>query len=101
MEVADNRKNFGFVKRGAVITNKYIIKNSGSTPLVITDAEVSCSCTNVQLPKQPVLPGRSDTVYVIFNTATVYGRQDRFAVIHSNSPGKPVRLRYKGVVSSK
>jgi hypothetical protein len=49
--------------------------------------------------QQPIMPGQSGTVTLIFNTATVYGRQDRVAEIISNVPGEPVRLRYKANVS--
>ena len=101
IKVTEAKKNFGFVKRGTLVKNEYEIINAGNQPLIITDAEVSCSCTTVDFPKQPVLPGQKVIVVVSFNTATVYGRQDRVVLIGSNDPKGPVKLRYKGNVSNK
>jgi len=101
IKVTEAKKNFGFVKRGTLVKNEYEIVNAGDQPLIITDAEVSCSCTTVDFPKQPVLPGQKVMVVVSFNTATVYGRQDRVVLVGSNDPKGPVKLRYKGNVSNK
>jgi hypothetical protein len=101
LEVKDAKKNFGFVKRGEVIKNEYEINNTGNEPLLIHDAEISCSCTTVDFPKQPILPGQKVIVTVIFNTTTVYGRQDREVYLNSNDPKSPAKLRYKGVVTNK
>ena len=101
MEVKDAKVNFGYVKRGEIIRNNYEVTNSGTAPLIISDAEVSCSCTSVEFSKQPLLPGQSCTVCVIFNTGTVYGRQDRSVYLKSNDPRGDQKLRYKGIVSTK
>jgi hypothetical protein len=101
MKVTESKKNFGSVQRGEVIKNEYEIVNAGDQPLVLTQADVSCSCTTVDFSRQPVLPGAKTTVTVNFNTATVYGRQDRVVELSSNDPKGPVKLRYKGTVSMK
>lgn len=93
------KKNFGFVKRGTLIKNEYEITNIGNQPLIITDAEVSCSCTTVDFPKQPLLPDQKAVITILFNTTTVYGRQDRVVSVISNDPKGPLKLRYKGNVS--
>ena len=101
MLVTDAKRNFGFVKRGEVIKNEFEISNTGNQPLIISGAEIACSCTTVDFPKQPLLPGQKAKVTVIFNTATVYGRQDRVVYLNSNDPKGPHKLRYKGIVSNK
>jgi len=101
IKVADDKKNFGFVKRGALVKNEFEITNAGNAPLLINDAEVSCSCTTVEFPKKPILPNETFTVIVNFNTASVYGRQDRIVVLHSNATNSEVKLRYKGIVSNR
>ena len=95
------KKNFGFVKRGEIIKNDYEICNTGTSPLIITDTEISCSCTTVDFPKQPILPGQKSKITLIFNTTTVYGRQDRIVYLNSNDPKSPHKLRYKGTVSAR
>lgn len=101
IKVTDAKKNFGFVKRGTLVKNEFEITNIGSAPLLINEAEVSCSCTTVEFPKKPVLPNETVSVIVNFNTASVYGRQDRIVLLHSNATNSEVKLRYKGIVSNK
>ena len=101
LEILEAKKNFGFVKRGELIKNEYEISNTGNQPLIISNTEIPCSCTTVDFPTQPILPGQKTKVIVNFNTATVYGRQDRVVYLISNDPEGPHKLRYKGTVSNK
>ena len=101
MEIKDARKSFGFVKKGELVKLDYEITNTGTEPLIITDAEVSCSCTTVDFPKQPIAPGQTIKVIVNFDTKTVYDRQDRAVLLKSNDPKSPSKIRYKGVVLKK
>lgn len=99
--IKDSKKNFGFVKKGEVVKIEYEISNEGKEPLLITEAEISCSCTTADFPKYPVMPGQSVKVYILFDTKTVYDRQDRTINLVSNDPKSPHKLRYKGVVLQK
>lgn len=101
LKVTEPKKNFGWVMRGELVTLDYLIENTGNAPLVITDAEVACSCTTVEFSREPLLPGQSRTIRVLFNTASVYGRQDREVLLRSNSAKAPPPLRYKGIVKNK
>ncbi len=101
LKIEDVKKNFGFVKRGTVVKSFYSVRNIGNKPLLISHAEVSCSCTQVDFPKQPLLPNDTALIVIHFDTKTVYGRQDRYVFIHSNDFNSPLKLRYKGVVSDK
>lgn len=100
IKVSDSKQNFGYVKRGELITCRFELTNTGNQPLVLKSAEVSCSCTQVDYSKQPILPGQKSTIVVSFDTKTVYGRQDRVVLIESNAKNNPVKLRYKGIVSN-
>lgn len=99
LQLTESKKNFGFVKRGTVVTTTFEITNTGTSPLLITEAEVACSCTSVDFPKQPVLPAQKIVVTITFNTTTVYGRQDRTVLLKSNDPKGPHKLRFKATVS--
>ncbi|MDI1355515.1 MAG: DUF1573 domain-containing protein [bacterium] len=99
--ITDSKKNFGSVKRGTLVKNSYELENAGDQPLLITDMEVSCSCTSTEYTKQPILPGQKTTLVITFNTASVYGRQDRLVFLKSNAPGADVKLRFKGFVQDK
>ena len=98
LEIDDAKKNFGFVKKGEVVKLDYMIKNSGNEPLIITSVEIACSCTTVDYPKQPIAPGKSEKITIIFDTKTVYDRQDRVVFLKTNDNKGTTKLRYKGVV---
>jgi hypothetical protein len=101
MQWEQTKHNFGAVKRGEVLRKEFLVKNNGTAPLLLQKAEVSCSCTSVELDTAPVMPGQTGKVTIVFNTASVYGRQDRVVEIITNVAGEPVRLRYKALVSQK
>jgi hypothetical protein len=101
LKVSQPKHNFGYVKRGTIVKIGYEITNTGKEPLIIQEAEVSCSCTSVEFSKQPLLPGEKTIVEVSFDTKTVYGRQDRVVLLHCNIKDGPTKLRYKGTVSNK
>lgn len=101
LEVKDAKQSFGFVKKGEVVKLNYEFKNAGNAPLIISGIEIGCSCTTVNYPKEPILPNATNTITVVFDTKTVYDRQDRTVLVNSNGTSKPIKLRYKGVVLNK
>ncbi len=94
----DAKKNFGFVKKGEVVTLKYAFKNIGKEPLIIEEIKVQCSCTSYDFPKYPILPNQNDTITIYFDTKSVYDRQDRVVEVYTNSMPPIYKLRFKGVV---
>ena len=97
----DTKKNFGFVKKGETVKLNYQFTNTGNQPLLIIYAKAECSCTKVNWPKDPVLPGKSGSIDVLFDTSPTYDRQDRTVEVFSNDAKSPQKLRFKGVVLSK
>ncbi|MFL5752325.1 MAG: DUF1573 domain-containing protein [Bacteroidia bacterium] len=101
LKFEDSKKNFGFVKQGKIIDMEFNFTNTGDQPLIIAETKVECSCTAVEKPEGPVLPGQAGTIKVKFTTASVYDRQDRIIEILSNDPKSPAKIRFKGVVLKK
>ena len=99
VKVKDGKHHFGMVKKGTVVEHAYELTNTSNEPVVITSVEVACSCTTVDFPQAPVLPGQTVRVKIIFNTATLYGRQDREAEVRFNK-GDSLWLRYKCIVTN-
>jgi len=98
LKFKETKKSFGFAKKGELIKLKFEFTNSGNEPLVIFEYKVGCSCTEVEFSREPVLSGKSDEIVVIFDTKTVYDRQDRVVEIISNAKNKVQKIRFKGVV---
>ena len=80
--------NFGKIAQGDKVKHDYKFKNTGKTPLIITDATATCGCTTPDFPKAPVKPGESGVIKVVFNSTGKSGMQDKVITITSN--GNPV-----------
>ncbi len=59
------------VIKGEVITAKFIVKNTGDHPLVISDVKGSCSCTVAEAPKEPLSPGEEAKIIAYINTDVI------------------------------
>jgi hypothetical protein len=82
------------VNEGELSTFSYSFKNTGKSPLLIESAIVTCNCTKVDYPKNPVAPGEIGVISVTFDTKGKYEYQDRTISIKANTK-KPVKLRFK------
>lgn len=80
---------------GAILEHTFIITNSGSVPLIISDYQVECSCTKAVLPTEPILPGESFNLIVTFDTAGKYDFQDRSLDFKANTKNGKATVRIK------
>lgn len=101
VKIDNAKQSFETVDQGEVVKLKYIITNVGAVPLILKDYEVECSCTSADYAVEPILPGKSVTVMVTFDTKSAYERQDRTVEILSNVKGGRIKLRFKGNVKKK
>ncbi len=57
--------DFGRVsRRGADVEHTFTVRNTGTTPLVITEASTTCTCIKVKYHKRPIPPQGSSTLSV-------------------------------------
>ncbi len=101
LKFKDTKKNFGFVKKGEVVKIIFEYKNIGNKPIIINDAKAECSCTTIEYTKQPISPNQTGIVTVLFDTKSVYDRQERAIELFSNSINSTQKLKFKGVVLNK
>jgi hypothetical protein len=92
--------NFGSVPAGEKVVREFKFKNTGKTPLVISSATGSCSCTVPKFPTEPIAPGKTGVIRVEFNSAGKAGYQDKTATIESNNRDGSVILHLKGTVTT-
>lgn len=97
----ETKHNFGFIHQGDIVSHEFSFTNTGDEPLMITDAEVTCECTKVDFPKQPVLKGAKGIVKVTFDSKSAMDRQERTVLIKSNATDSPTTLTFKCVVLKK
>lgn len=101
VKVDDAKQSFTTVPQGTVVKLNYVITNIGTVPLLLKDFEVECSCTTAEFDDRPVLPGKSTTIVVKFDTKSAYERQDRVVYINCNTKDGYIKLRFKGNVLKK
>lgn len=76
--------NFGKVLQGEKVTHEFKFTNTGKSPLIITNATATCGCTVPETPKEPVKPGATGVIRVVFDSAGKMGMQDKIVTITSN-----------------
>jgi Protein of unknown function (DUF1573) len=77
--------DFGEVPLGPDVTYEFTFTNVGNQPLIITDANPSCSCTTPEWIKQPVLPGQTGWIKVGYKTKDHAGPFVKEVYIQSNA----------------
>jgi hypothetical protein len=73
-------------------------KNTGSTPLIVTNVQTSCGCTTAEKPTDPIAKGKSSKIVVKYDTKRV-GNFTKTITVTTNSPTEPtILLTIKGNV---
>jgi hypothetical protein len=98
LKFTETKHNFGMVHEGEKLVHEYSFENTGTQPVIISEAKVQCTCTQVEFPKQPIKPGEKGVIKVTFDTANKMDRQDRTVLLTTNAQAQPYELRFKCIV---
>jgi hypothetical protein len=80
--------DFGDVTEGDKVSHTFKFTNTGNTPLVLTNVEVTCGCTTPKgWPRDPIAPGSTGELTVAFNSTGKSGKQNKVITVTSNSVG--------------
>jgi hypothetical protein len=93
--------DFGVIKQGESVKYNFKFVNEGKTPLIITNATATCGCTIPDSPTEPIKPGESGEIKVVFNSAGKEGMQDKIITITSNASPEAEKLHLVGEVKLK
>lgn len=85
MEFAETTFDFGTVKDGEMVSHTYKFKNTGSEPLILSDAKGSCGCTVPKWPREPIAPGGSGEIIVEFNSKGKGGKRNQKVTLTANT----------------
>ena len=91
--------DYGTVTAGEKVQYAYKFKNTGSEPLIISNAKGSCGCTVPDWPREPIAPGASSEVLVQFDSSNKSGNQSKRVTITANTNPAQTFLTIKGVVN--
>jgi hypothetical protein len=99
--VLDSTYDFGKITDGEKVVYNYRFRNTGNKPLVISSAVASCGCTVPEKPEEPIKPGETGILKVVFNSEGKVGPAHKEIRVVSNAfPPFPVLL-IKGIVENK
>jgi len=102
IEFVDTEHDFGTVAEGEKVTYVYKFKNTGTEPLIISNAKATCGCTVPQWPREPIPPGESNEIKVQFDTKNKGkvggGLQSKRVTITANTDPVNTYVTIKGKV---
>ena len=101
VQIIDSIYNFGKVTDGENVVFSFRFKNIGKKPLIIASAHASCGCTVPEKPEQPIKPGETGYLKVVFSSKGRVGPIQKDVIVVSNAyPAFPVLLLTGEVISS-
>jgi hypothetical protein len=101
IEFVSKEHDFGEVKEGEVVKHAFKFKNTGKTPLVISEAKPGCGCTVPKWPKEPIAPGAESEIVAEFNTQGQGGGiKEKQITIKANTTPAETILKFKANVNS-
>lgn len=89
--------NFGEIIQGKDKNIEFIIQNTGTGKLIITNAKASCGCTKLEYPKEIIKPGNKERIKVTFNSNKI-GEQKKNITLTTNATPSIKILTIEGMV---
>jgi hypothetical protein len=90
--------NFGEVLEGEKVSHSFTFTNTGDNDLVISNARGSCGCTVPEWPKEPIAPGKSGKIDVVFNSDGKPGNAIKSVTVSTNTEPATHQLFITGFV---
>ncbi len=93
--------HFGeFSQKNPKVTCTFTFTNVGEQPLVINQAVASCGCTVPKYPKEPVQPGATGVIEVLYNgTGKSLGFFKKSITVRTNGAVELTRLYIDGTMT--
>lgn len=94
--------NFGAFKEAAgVQTTTFKFKNTGTSPLIISNVRASCGCTTPKWTREPVAPNGSGEIMVSYDPKNRPGVFSKTITVSSNAQNANVVLEITGQVDQR
>lgn len=90
--------DFGKVTEGEKVSHSYVFTNTGKSSLVISNAQASCGCTVPEWTREPVAPGKTGEIQVIFDSNGRAGKQHKTVTVYANTYPSVVQLELTGEI---
>lgn len=98
IEVDKEVYDYGTIEKGGDPYGFFVVTNSGTEPLIISNAKGSCGCTVPEWSREPIMPGKTSEIKVRYDTKRV-GPINKTVTLTTNASNEPTMvLRIKGNV---
>jgi hypothetical protein len=84
--------DFGAIDQNSENVYVFDFTNTGDKPLIIETATGSCGCTVPEFPKEPIAPGASSQIKVVYKPGKQKGLQNKTITVIANTQPKDTRL---------
>ncbi len=82
--------DFGTINEGDKVEHTFKFTNTGTNPLVLDKCKGSCGCTVPTCPKEPIPPGGTGEIGVVFNSKGKKNQQTKRVTITCNTEEQPI-----------
>lgn len=90
MQFASYDHDFGTINQDSENTHVFKFTNTGTEPLIIQSANGSCGCTVPDYPKEPIAPGSTGEIKVVYKPGKQKDARTRpLPLSLTRSPSKP------------
>jgi hypothetical protein len=100
-EFEETKHDFGAMTDGDTAVHIFKFKNTGSNPLFVSNVNTSCGCTVPSFSKEPIAPGGTGEIQLVFNSAGKVGDVVKNALVVCNSDFSPYSIGFTAKVAAK
>ncbi|MBG9378454.1 DUF1573 domain-containing protein [Panacibacter sp. DH6] len=93
----ETKHSFGKIAQGKPVTTEFSFTNVSDKPVVIESAVAGCGCTKPEYPETPIMKGKSATIKVTYNAASV-GNFTKTVTVKLAGTAEPIVLTIDGEV---
>ncbi len=79
---------------------EFVFTNKGKEPLILSSVKSSCGCTVPSWPREPILPGKKESIKVKYDTGRL-GPINKTITVMSNASNTPIVLKITGNIIQK
>lgn len=95
---SESSHSFGNIKQDSKNEHVFTFTNTGSEPLIISNAKGSCGCTVPNYPKEPIAPGATGEIEVVYSPGKQVGNQSKTVTVTANTDPPTTMLQISAVV---
>jgi hypothetical protein len=90
--------DFGNISQGSSNDYVFTFTNTGNEPLIISNAKGSCGCTVPRWPKEPIAPGQTGEIQVVYKPGKQKNQQTKSITVTANTEPENTVLKIKANV---